>query len=107
MTKILFEEHGLQLEVVIKDQNIWLSKKEMAELFNTNEWEIGKLINTVLKEEVEEFSSIALFPEDNEKYYNLNVILSIGYRINNQIGIKFREWANRVLKEQLLKQEIR
>ncbi len=101
---------GIKLEVRIEDESVWLNRHQMAALFGRDIKTIGKHINNALKEELENLPVVAKFAttaSDGKtysiEYYNLDMILSVGYRIKSQRGIQFRQWANRVLKEYLLK----
>jgi hypothetical protein len=111
---ILYQsDSSLQLEVRMKDETVWLNRQQMAELFNRDVKTIGKHINNALKEELAGFSTVAKFAtvhlegsrliERDIEYYNLDMILSVGYRVKSRHGIQFRIWSNRVLKDYLLK----
>lgn len=101
----------VNIEVFFKDETLWLSQKKMAELFEIDRSAITKhLKNIFLSGELEENSvcaKIALTAEDgknyNTKFYNLNAILSVGYRVNSGRAIEFRKWANEVLEEYIIK----
>ena len=99
-----------RLDVMVKNDTVWLNRQQLAVLFGRNVKTIGKHINNALKEELANFSVVANFATTaadgkiyNVEYYNLEMILSIGYRVKSQRGIYFRRWANNVLKEYLLK----
>lgn len=104
---------GIKLEVRVEDESVWLNRHQMAALFGRDIKTIGKHINNALKEELKGIPTVANFAtvqneggrivNRNVEYYNLDMILSVGYRIKSQRGIQFRQWANRVLKEYLLK----
>ena len=108
---ILFENQNVKLEVNMKDETVWLNREQLAELFDRDVKTIGKHINNALKEELDN-STIAKFAtvqtEGNRKvtrdieYYNLDMIISVGYRVKSQNGIIFRKWANKVLKDYML-----
>ena len=108
---ILFENQGVKLEVNLKDETVWLNRSQLSELFGRDIKTIGKHINNALKEELLEDDSVvakfATTASDGKtyqvKYYNLDVILSVGYRVKSNKGIIFRRWANKVLKEYTLK----
>lgn len=108
---ILFEESDFKLEVNLKDETVWLNRNQIAELFNRDVKTIGKHINNALKEELEKEDAVvanfATTASDgksyNVEYYNLDVIISVGYRVKSKNGIKFRKWANKILKEYLIK----
>lgn len=108
---ILFENQGVKLEVNLKDETVWLNREQLAKLFDRDIKTIGKHINNALKEELSEDNAVvakfATTAKDGKTYqvehYNLDVILSIGYRIKSKNGIIFRKWANKVLKDYMLK----
>ena len=108
---ILFENQGVKLEVNLKDETVWLNREQLAKLFDRDIKTIGKHINNTLKEELSEDNAVvakfATTAKDGKTYqvehYNLDVILSIGYRIKSKNGIIFRKWANKVLKDYMLK----
>lgn len=98
------------LDVRLKDETVWLNRQQMSELFNRDIKTIGKHINNALREELDGFSVVAKFATtaaDGKTYqvehYNLDMILSVGYRVKSKQGIQFRGWANKVLKEYLIK----
>ncbi len=100
------------IEVRIENETVWLNRQQIASLFGRDVKTIGKHINNALKEELEGISTVANFAivhfEGERKvqrkieYYNLDVILSVGYRVKSKQGIHFRIWANKVLKNHLL-----
>lgn len=101
-----------QLDVRLEDETVWLTQAQMAELFQKDRTVIGKHIHNVYKEgELDENSTCAKFAhmgnEGLQRYettlYNLDVIISVGYRVKSQRGVQFRQWANRVLKQYLIK----
>ena len=108
---ILFENQNVKLEVNMKDETVWLNREQLAELFDRDVKTIGKHINNALKEELDN-STVAKFAtvqtEGNRKvtrdieYYNLDMIISVGYRVKSQNGIIFRKWASKVLKDYML-----
>ena len=113
---ILFDNQGIRLEVNIKDETVWLNTEQLAKLFNRDYKTIRKHINNALKEELNEDEVVAKFANTTihgaiknktQKhlidYYNLDMIISVGYRVKSKNGIIFRKWANKVLKEYLLK----
>ena len=109
---VLFENQNIKLEVNMKDETVWLNTEQMAELFDRDYKTIRKHINNALKEELDN-STVAKFATvqkegtrevtRNIEYYNLDVIISIGYRVKSQNGIVFRKWANKIIKDYLLK----
>ena len=103
-------DETIRLEVRIDGETVWLHRQQMAQLFDRDIKTIGKHVNNALKEELSDFSVVAKFATtaaDGKVYqmehYNLEMILSVGYRVKSKQGIQFRRWANRVLKEYLLK----
>lgn len=97
------------LEVVQADDNVWLTQKQIAELFETSKQNIGSHIKKIFNSsELEEISVVKDFfrtAQDGKKYnikhYNLDVIISVGYRVNSKRGVKFRQWATQVIKERM------
>ena len=108
---ILFEtaDKEIKLNVSVKDSTVWLNRNQLAELFERDVKTIGKHINNALKEELDN-SVVAKFAQtalDGKIYqvehYNLDMIISVGYRVNSKRGVQFRQWSTGVLKEYLLK----
>lgn len=106
---ILFEGQDVKLEVNIKEETIWLTQAQMANLFGKSKSTINEHIKNIYKEdELFEFDTMRKFgnSEFSDKpinYYNLDMIISVGYRVKSKNGILFRRWANKVLKDYLLK----
>ena len=105
---IIFENQNVKLEVNMKDETVWLTANQMAALFNKDEKTIRKHINNVfLEEEVDKNNNTQKMRVEGVKqlvpFYTLDVIISVGYRVNSKSGVAFRKWANKVLKEHLLK----
>jgi len=106
---ILFENNGIKLEVNIKDETVWLTQNQMSKLFGKSKSTINEHIKNIYKsEELVENETLTKFgnSEFSDKptnYYNLDMIISVGYRVNSKQGIAFRKWANKILKEYLLK----
>lgn len=107
---ILFENQNVKLEVNLKDETVWLSLDQMAELFDRDKSVISRHIKNILFEEELDNSVIANFATtatDGKSYqvdyYNLDMIISVGYRVKSKQGIAFRKWANKVLKDYLIK----
>ena len=99
-----------RLEVKVEDETVWLNRSQLALLFGRDVKTIGKHINNALREELRDIAVVANFATTaadgkvySVAYYNLDMILSVGYRVKSSRGIRFRRWANRVLKEYLLK----
>ena len=109
---ILFENQNVKLEVNVKDETVWLNREQLSKLFGRDIKTIGKHINNALKEELDD-STVAKFAtvrKEGERnvirnidYYNLDMIISVGYRVKSNNGIIFRRWANQVLKDYMLK----
>lgn len=108
---ILFENQGVKLEVNLKDETVWLNRKQLSELFDRDVKTIGKHINNALNEELKDSNSvIAKFATTatdgkiyNIEYYNLDMIISVGYRVKSKNGVIFRQWATKILKDYMLK----
>lgn len=111
---VLFEteDKEITLNVKVDQDTVWLNRNQMADLFGRDVKTIGKHINNALKEELDN-STVANFAtvqneggrdvERNIDYYNLDMIISVGYRVKSQRGIEFRRWANKVLKDYIIK----
>ena len=108
---ILYQpDDTLALDVRVEDDSVWLNRTQIAELFGRDVKTIGKHITNALKEELSGMSVVAKFATtaaDGKTYqvehYNLEMITSIGYRVKSPRGIQFRIWANKILKEYLLR----
>ena len=110
---VLFKtaDNEVTLEVPVNAETVWLNRQQMAELFGRDVKTIGKHINNALQEELDD-STVANFAtvqmEGNREvtrdiqYYNLDVIISVGYRVKSKRGVEFRKWANSVLKQYIL-----
>jgi hypothetical protein len=103
------KHHETRLQVLIKDENVWLNRQQLAILFDRDIKTIGKHISNAKSEELYGFSVVAKFAttaQDGKVYqvehYNLDMILSVGYRVKSTMGIEFRIWSNRILKYFLL-----
>lgn len=99
-----------RLDVRVEKENVWLNRRQLSVLFDRDIKTIGKHITNALSEELKDFPVVANFATTaadgktySVEYYNLDMILSIGFRVKSQRGIQFRRWANSVLKEYLLK----
>ena len=105
-------EAAEHIEVRIDNETVWLNRHQIASLFGRDVKTIGKHINNALKEELEGITTVANFAivhfegerkvKRNIEYYNLDVILSVGYRVKSKQGVHFRIWANRILNNHLL-----
>ncbi|MDO4996426.1 MAG: virulence protein RhuM/Fic/DOC family protein [Bacilli bacterium] len=106
---IIFENQKIKLEVNMKDETVWLTQEQMSQLFGKAKSTINEHIkNIYLEGELEESNTITKFGNSEfsykpTNYYNLDVIISVGYRVKSKEGITFRKWANKVLKDYLLK----
>ena len=103
-------DETIRLEVRMENETVWLNRQQMASLFGRDVKTIGKHINNALKEELKnepvgaKFATTATDGKTYQvEYYNLDMILSIGYRVKSNRGIRFRKWANKVLKQYLLR----
>ena len=105
------EDKSVCISVQMSDDTVWLNRNQLAELFDRDVKTIGKHINNTLKEElsgddsvVAKFATTAADGKTYQtEYYNLDVIISVGYRVKSKRGIEFRKWANRVLKDYIIK----
>ena len=109
---ILYQpDSEVRLEVRLENETVWLSIEEMSQLFGRDISVIGKHIRNVFKEgellKEAVWAKFAYTASDGKTYqvdyYNLDVIISVGYRVKSHRGTQFRQWANKVLKEYLLK----
>ena len=107
------EEGNLQIEVVLQDENVWLNVNAIADLFDVQRPAIVKHISNIYKEQELEKNSTCSILEQVQKegtrnvtrkkeYYNLDMIISIGFRVNSKKAIKFRTWANKIIKEYMI-----
>lgn len=108
------EEENVSVEVILQNENVWLNIESLTKLFKIDRTGISRHINNIYKdEELEENSTCAKIAQvqkegnrsvtRNISYYNLDMIISIGFRINSKPAIKFRTWANKVIKEYMIK----
>lgn len=113
---VLFTDGNVALEVPItpKQDTVWLNRNQMAELFERDVKTIGKHVNNALKEELQDqtatVANFAIVQKEGERsvvrqvaHYNLDVIISVGYRVKSKRGIAFRKWANKVLRDYIVK----
>lgn len=113
---ILFENQGVKLEVNLKDETVWLNLEQMAELFKRDKSVISRHIKNALVEELKDEQVIAKFATTTRHgaiegktqthmvdYYNLDMIISVGYRVKSTQGVTFRKWATKILKDYMLK----
>ena len=107
---ILFEtaDKEIKLNVSVNDSTVWLNRNQLAELFERDVKTIGKHINNALKEELDNsvVANFATTASDGKTYwvehYNLDMIISVGYRVKSNRGVEFRKWANKVLKQYII-----
>ena len=106
---ILYQPNeNVQLEVRLEEETVWLTQAQMAELFQKDRTVVTRHINNVFAEgELDQESNVHFlhipFSDRPVKLYSLDVIISVGYRVKSQRGIQFRQWANKVLKDYILK----
>ena len=111
---ILYQpDETTRLEVRLENDTVWLNRLQLAELFGRDVKTIGKHINNALKEELHNISTVAKFAivqmEGSRQvtrtieFYNLDMVISVGYRVKSDKGVEFRVWANNVLKDYLLR----
>ena len=113
---VIFESQNsdIKLKVNVDNETVWLSQNQMTQLFDTTKQNISLHLNNIFKEgELDKNSSVKEYltvqkegerqVSRNTKYYNLDVIISVGYRVKSQRGVEFRKWANKVLKEYIVK----
>ena len=113
---VLFTDGHVALEVPItpEQDTVWLNRNQMAELFERDVKTIGKHVNNALKEELQDqtatVANFAIVQKEGERsvmrqvaHYNLDVIISVGYRVKSKRGIAFRKWANKVLRDYIVK----
>ena len=105
---ILFENQGVKLEVNLKEETVWLTQAQMEMLFDVKHATISGHINNIFKEgELDEKTSVGISDKSTggrkSKIYNLDVIISVGYRVKSKNGVIFRQWANKILKDYMLK----
>ena len=116
MDLVLFNSYDgqISLSVAVENETVWLTLDQLAELFGRDKSTISRHIRNVYSEgELERTATVANFATVQEEgkrlverrldYYNLDVIISVGYRVKSQRGVEFRKWANTVLKDYILK----
>lgn len=108
------EDNTVQLDVRMENETVWLSQQQMVQLFNSTKQNISLHINNIFREgelkkeaTVKEYLTVQTegYRQISRRvqYYNLDVIISVGYRVKSQRGVQFRQWANRILKDYLVK----
>ena len=108
---LLFENQDVKLEVNMKDETVWLNQLQMAKLFDKDRKTITRHIQNIYRDgELEENSVCSFFEHTGEdgkqyniKFYNLDMIISVGYRVKSKQGIIFRKWATSILKDYMIK----
>ena len=103
-------DETIRLEVRVENETVWLNRQQIAALFSRDKKTIGKHINNALHEELDGESVGAKFATTaadgktyQVEYYNLDMIMSVGYRVKSKRGVQFRRWSNKILKQYLLK----
>ncbi len=108
---VLFEteDRAITLSVPVEQETVWLTQEQMSELFETARSSIAYHIGNIFKEkELVESTSVENFDRSENKasrppkYYNLDVIISVGYRVKSKRGVEFRKWANSILKKYII-----
>ena len=118
MSEIVFfetKDREVKLPVAVDRNDVWLNRQQMADLFDRDIKTIGKHINNALKEELADQVVVAKFATTTQhgaiegktqthltEFYNLDMIISVGYRVKSQRGVEFRHWANSVLKQYIM-----
>ena len=101
------EDQNVELRVPIEDETVWLTQAQLVELFQRDVSVISRHIKNIFKEELDEKSNLHFLQIANSDrpvaYYSLDVIISVGYRVKSKRGIEFRRWANKVLRDYILK----
>lgn len=102
------EDQAVSLKVPIEEETVWLTQAQMTRLFSVDRTVITRHVNNVFRdEELDEKSNVHFLHIANSdkpvKFYSLDVIISVGYRVKSKRGIEFRRWANKVLKDYILK----
>ena len=108
------DEGNIRVEVIMKDENVWLNVEAIAKLFDVQRPAIVKHINNIYNDgELDKDATCSILEQvQNEgtrkvtrrrEYYNLDMIISIGFRVNSKKAIKFRTWANKIIKEYMIK----
>ena len=101
------EDQNVELRVPIEDETVWLTQAQLVELFQRDVSVISRHIKNIFKEELDEKSNLHFLQIANSDrpvaYYSLDVIISVGYHVKSKRGIEFRRWANKVLRDYILK----
>lgn len=110
---VIYEDGNVELSTTLKDETLWLSQKQLCDLFDRDKSVISRHIRNIFNdEELDKKATVAFFAtvqKEGERevareveYYNLDMIISIGYRVNSKKATRFRQWATKVLKQYLL-----
>jgi len=104
----IYKGNGKNIEVILKDENAWLTQNQMSKLFERDRSVITKHITNIFKEkELDEKSNVHFLHIANSdkpiKTYSLDVIISVGYRVKSKMGTQFRIWATQLLRSYLIK----
>lgn len=109
MRLFYLKNQGVKLEVNVKDETVWLTQEQMSKLFGKAKSTINEHIKNIYKEEeltenetMTKFGN-SEFSDKPTNYYNLDMIISVGYRVKSQQGITFRKWTTKILKDYMLK----
>lgn len=105
------EDNNVKIEVILENENVWLTQNSLAKLFDTTRNNITMHIKNIFTDEELEIESVSkenlLTANDGKKYktklYNLDMIISLGFRVNSKKAIKFRTWANKIIREYMIK----
>lgn len=105
------EDSNVKIEVILENENVWLTQNSLAKLFDTTRNNITMHIKNIFTDEELEIESVSkenlLTANDGKKYktklYNLDMIISLGFRVNSKKAVKFRTWANKIIKEYMIK----
>lgn len=104
---VIFENQNIKLEVNMKEDTVWLTQAQMELLFDVKHPTISEHISNIFKEgELDEESSVGISDKSSggrkSKLYNLDVIISVGYRVKSKNGVIFRKWATKILKDYMI-----
>ncbi len=108
---VIYEDGNVELKATLENETVWLNQKQMAELFGKSKKTVSEHIGNIFKEkELEKDLLVRNFrttATDGKNYdvlfYNLDVVISVGYRVKSKQGTQFRIWATKILKEYLIK----
>jgi len=108
------EDGNINVNIILKDENIWLTQKGMSQVFDVNVPAISKHLNNIYDEEelikTSTISKMEIVENENGRdvkrnvdFYNLDAIIAVGYRVNSKKATKFRQWATKTLKDYIIK----